>query len=91
MGYQRADVQTARKYESGDLVLQRVIRGIAANQVIFVQADTRKINLAPDSLHGMGEKEDLRGTTHQLHRLKHGGVGGDGYNSGDQNAVAAQQ
>ena len=98
MGNQTAHVEPAGEDEPGDLGLQREIGRVAADQVFFVQTDGGQIKGKSGNRQGeifrfpisdsqfvsfgVGEQQDLAAAAHELERLKHRIVGGNGDDGG---------
>src|SRR6266446_10754127 len=72
----RADIQFARKDQAGHFSLQREIRGVAADQILFINADCRKVKRGRNSSAGVREEEDFAPATNGLLGLEHGGIRG---------------
>src|SRR5437867_8848814 len=78
MRHKSPDIQLPRKNQPGDLVLEGEICRIAANEVLFIDANRRQVEgrlvLAPR----MRKKQYLPAAAHKFLRLPHDGVGRNG-------------
>ena len=74
MGNELSDVELSGENQSGDVVLEGDVRGIAANEVLFVDADFGKVDWGFGTAAGMSKNEDLAGAADLVEGLEHGRI-----------------
>jgi hypothetical protein len=87
MGNEATDIQLARENEPGHFVLQREIGRVAAEQILFVHANRRRINFHDRPAFGVGEEHELSAAAQPGLRLPHHFVGGHGNDRGVESAA----
>ena len=90
VGDELADIELAGEYEFGDVLLQGVVGGIAAEHVLLVHADAGEVGgcLGPASC--VGKEHDLARAADELASLLDGGVRWDGDDGGVESAIVGE-
>jgi len=90
VGDELADIELAGKYEFGDVLLQGVVGGIAAEHVLLVHADAGEVGGRLDAASRVGKEHDPARATDELAGLLDGGIRRDGDDGGVESAIVGE-